>query len=172
MATPSLCLAEVEAELPSLRARADRSGWRVDFNPEALVLDVTIVHARTGELYVLRGRFDSYKSLPPAWDFVDPDTGEEGTQASYPEPIPPPKNPNQVPPVLIGGGARGRVICLPCNRLAFKESSPAAPHGDWKLVTWTAHPPSYTTIEEMVSRIAQDVQLSERRWAPRTPKAK
>lgn len=161
-----LALAEIEADLPALHARAARAGWEISFHPETLSIDVKIVQNASGEVFLLRGIFDQYRSLPPVWDFVDLDTGEAGTRSAYPRQVPPHENPNNVPPVVIDGGPKGQVICLPCNRLAYKGTDPRAPH-DWNLVMWADQDPRHTTIVEMVSRINQDIQLGKGRWAPR-----
>lgn len=161
----SLALAEIEAELPALLARADRAGWQITFHPDTLSVDVKIVQNSSGEVFVLRGTFDGYRLLPPMWDFVDPDTGEVGTRSAYPRPVPAQENPNNAAPVVIASGSKGQVICLPCNRLAYQASDHRAPH-NWELVKWADTGPKYTTIVEMVSRINQDIQLSKGRWAP------
>jgi hypothetical protein len=162
-----LALAELEADIPALLDRAARLGWVVDYDLSKLVVVIHMTHSSSGELYVLRGVFDTFRTLPPAWEFLDPDTGEEGTAAAYPMPVPPPENPNGLSPVVISSGSRGRVICLPCNRRAYREFDDKAPHQDWKLVNWSNQSPAYNSVEEMVSRIAQDVQLSTARWGKR-----
>ena len=164
---PPLALAEVEADLPWLKARAARAGWGWTFDPETLTLNVKFTRDTSNETYLLRGVFDQFRSLPPIWDFVDLDIGEVGTRSAYPKQVGSTDNPNRIAPIFIESGTKGQLICLPCNRLAYRELDPRAPHGDWQLVNWTQLDPKYPTVEEMVSRIAQDIQLSKGRWAPR-----
>src|SRR2546421_3877700 len=78
--------AELALEFPILQERAKRAGWEITLDDTNFILEVRLIHGKTGQLFILRGRLDGYKAIPPAWEFVDPDTGEEGTAAAYPEP--------------------------------------------------------------------------------------
>src|SRR6266851_406501 len=168
MLDPIVTQAVLTVEYPLLQDRARRAGWEVTFNHESLILEVRLTHEKAGQLYILRGYLDGYKAIPPAWEFVDPDTGDEGTAAAYPEP------PNPTP----GGGAsvflktyppRQRVICLPCNRLAYGEHQ--GPHREWTLANWMQVSFNYQTLCEMVNRINVDLQASPGPQGPRKGKA-
>jgi hypothetical protein len=154
--------AELSLEFPVLQERARRAGWEVTLDSEHLILEVRLIHIRTGQLFILRGHLDGYKAIPPAWEFVDPDTGEEGTAAAYPEP------PNPAPggsALFITAGPRQRVICMPCNRLAYGDYN--GPHPNWALTNWMRETPVYLTLCEMVNRINVDLQASPGPWGPR-----
>jgi len=168
MLDPIVSKAELAVEYPLLQERAKRAGWEVTLNDESLLLEVRITHGKTGQLYILHGDLTSYKAMPPAWEFIDPDTGEEGTPAAYPTP------PNPTP----GGGAsvflktnppRERVICLPCNRFAYGDYH--GPHNEWRLSNWMQVAPFYLTLVEMVNRINVDLQASPGPQGPRKGKA-
>lgn len=159
--------AELTVEYPLLQARAKRARWEVALNVESLLLDVRITHEKTGQLYILRGNLNGYKAIPPAWEFVDPDTGDEGSAAAYPEP------PNPTP----GGGAtiflktnppRERLICLPCNRYAYGDYH--GPHREWTLTNWMQVGPYHLTLCEMVNRINVELQASTGPQGPRKGK--
>ena len=168
MLDPIVTQAELTVEYPFLQERAKRAGWEVTLNYESLLLEVRITHEKTGQFYMLRGNLNGYKATPPAWEFVDPDTGEDGTAAAYPEP------PNPTP----GGGAtiflktnppRERVICLPCNRYAYGEHH--GPHREWILTNWMQMAPYYLTLCEMVNLINVELQASLGPQGPRKGKA-
>ncbi len=162
MLDPAVTRAELTIEYPVLQERAKRAGWEVTLDMDQLKLKVQLIHERTGQLYILRGHLDEYKAIPPAWEFVDPETGEEGTAAAYPEP------PSPAP----GGSALfimptplERVICLPCNRLAYGGYK--GPHANWTLANWMQEKPCYLTLCEMVNRINVDLQASKGPWGSR-----
>ncbi|SRR6266487_1271513 len=164
MQDPLVTKAELTVVYPILQDRAKRAGWEVTLNDESLILEVRITHEKTGQLFILRGNLTGYKAIPPAWEFVDPDTGEERTLAAYPVP------PNPTP----GGGAsvflntnppRERVICLPCNRFAYGDHQ--GPHREWMLTNWMQVAPHYLTLSEMVNRINVDLQASPGPQGPR-----
>lgn len=163
MHDPAITRAELAAELPILQARAERAGWAVMWDEENLILEVRFTHDKTGSSFILRGRLDGYKALPPAWEFVDPDTGEEGTAAAYPAPPNPTPGGNSA--IFITGNPRARLICLPCNRLAYKAHQ--GPHDNWTLANWTREMPRYETLCDMMNRVNVDLQASPGPWGPR-----
>lgn len=162
MLDPVITRAELAVELPVLQERAQRAGWEISIDIAKLILEVRLTHEMTGQPFILRGYLDGYKAIPPAWEFIDPDTGEEGTAAAYPEP------PNPAPggsALFIRANPRERLICVPCNRLAYGDHK--GPHSNWALTNWTRETPSYLTLCEMVNRINVDLQASRGSWGPR-----
>jgi hypothetical protein len=162
MLDPVVTRAELSIEYPLLQERAKRAGWEVTLDMDQLKLKVQLIHKRTGQLYILQGDLDEYKAIPPAWEFVDPETSEKGTVAAYPEP------PNPAPggsAVFIIAGPQGCVICLPCNRLAYGDHK--GPHTNWTLANWMQETPRYLTLCEMVNRINIDLQASKGSWGLR-----
>jgi hypothetical protein len=162
MLDPVVTRTELALEFPVLQKRAKRAGWEVTLDDDKLLLEVRLIHEKTRQLYVLRGYLDEYKAIPPAWEFVDPDTGVEGTAAAYPEP------PNPAPggsALFITPTPQERVICLPCNRLAYGGYK--GPHTNWTLANWMQETPRYLTLCEMVNRINVDLQASKCPWGPR-----
>jgi hypothetical protein len=155
---------EIAAELPVLAARARRAGWGVQWDDDSLMLRVRLIHERTGQTFELVGTFESYKAIPPAWEFVDPSSGEVGTPTAYPHP--PTAAPGRGSPLFIPSGRRGRLICLPCNRLAYGDRG--GPHNNWLPTNWMSISPQYLTMCEMVSRINTELQASSGPWAPRS----
>jgi hypothetical protein len=154
----------IAVEYPALLARAERAGWQCDI--EGTTLKIRMMHAAGKYLYDLRGDLAGYNRIPPPWNFVD-DTGAEGTYRAFParaSAIP------GVASVFTEFQAPGRtaapIICLPCNRLCFKEH--VGIHIDWVLACWMAIDPKYTTLVEMVDRIHIDLQAGGGPWAPRT----
>lgn len=162
MLDPVVTRAELALEFPVLQERANRACWKVTLDVDRLILEVRLIHERTRQLYILQGRLDGYKAIPPAWEFVDPDTCEEGTAAAYPEPPSPAPGGNAV---FITAGPQGRVICVPCNRLAYGDHK--GPHTNWTLANWMQETPRYLTLCEMVNRINVDLQASRGPWGPR-----
>ena len=95
-----------------------------------------------------------YRAIPPAWQFLDPETHELPT-AVFPQP--------GSHPMIQGSIFHGnKVICAPWNRLAFQENG--GPHGDWGALTnWTSAAPSYTradTLADMLSQIELHLSVS------------
>lgn len=162
MLDPMVTRAELALEFPVLQERASRAGWQVALDVDKLLLEVRLVQERTGLIYILRGHLDEYKAIPPAWEFIDPDTGEEGTAAAYPEPPSPAPGGSAL---FIIPTAQERVICLPCNRLAYGGYK--GPHANWTLANWMQETPRYLTLCDMVNRINVDLQASRGPWGPR-----
>lgn len=162
MLDPVVTRAELAVEYPVLQGRAKRVGWEVTLDVDQLKLKIQLIHEKTGQPFILQGCLDEYKAIPPAWEFVDPETGEEGTAAAYPEP------PNPAPggsALFIAAGAQGRVICVPCNRLAYEKHK--GPHANWTLANWMQETPRYLTLCDMVNRINIDLQASRGPWGSR-----
>lgn len=95
---------------------------------------------------------DGYPALPPAWRFVDPDTGEP-TAATTPNR----GDRNGQSSIIFGVG----VICAHFSRTAY-TGGPNPPHSDWPLSQWAdvtggvqAH-----TLAEMLAVIDDHLQWS------------
>jgi hypothetical protein len=82
---------------------------------------VTLTQLETGDLFYLRGRFDDYREIPPAWAFTDFGWRADPQHAVFPKPISSP----------YGSSVfhTQPVICAPFNRLAYKVHD--GPHSDW-----------------------------------------
>lgn len=171
MTDPSVQVAQanVAKELPAARAWADRNRLSISWEEEELALCLRLEgpgrNAGTIERYLLVGRFDEYKALPPAWTFVHPDTEE---------PLGPPAFPRSTKGyrrsgLFINSGREGAVICAPFNRLAFKQED--GPHEDWGAPSnWENAARSgqvhATEIGPMLSVIHQVVGRSAGRMEP------
>lgn len=160
--------AVLDVEYPLLLARAERAGWQCTLDGDTGVLCVRMAHSNARDVYVLRGDLTSYNRIPPAWTFAEPDTGLVGTYRAFPARS---SARAGVSPVFTefrtrGDGRLFPIICLPCNRLCFKEETGL--HGEWTYANWMAVQPQYTTLVEMVERIHMDMQASTGPWVPRT----
>jgi hypothetical protein len=153
-------------ELPALEARAARAGWGYAFDRASLILSLTITGARTSDRYHLQGDLNGYKAVPPAWTFLEPDTGIAGTYRAFPARA---SGLSDMASVFTeyrdGAGVAHPVICLPCNRLCFKENKGL--HSEWTVVNWLLMANQYATLVEMVNRIVLDLQASSGPWVPR-----
>lgn len=167
---PGTALAYVTAELPGARAWAARRGYEFVFDESTLCLRLPLVgrsaNGSAGERYLLKGNFDDYRAVPPAWQFVHPDTGADIGPSAYP--APPQPNPRGSG-LFLASGPTGAILCAHFNRLAYTEEQ--GPHGDWGPPTnWLNPPPSaYTRAEsvgDMLARIELEVRESTARMAP------
>lgn len=140
--------ANVEDELVAARALANRRGWTLWWDPEHLRIHLAFFHPRTGRLLELRGTFDMYKTWPPAWVFVAPNSEERVAQA-FP---------------LAGDASifhSNLVICAPWNRLAYAGNG--GPHSDWPLESWLTNAAGSSqarTIADMVSSVDYHLRRS------------
>jgi hypothetical protein len=164
--------ATVEAELEPARGWAARAGLPLDYDESELRMTLRLTGPPAdpdGELepYLLEGVLDSYPAIPPAWRFIDPESGGRVGASAFPEPASPHPRGSAL---IINSGMEGVVICAHFNRLAFSELG--GPHGDWGPLAAWKNPPSsaYThavTIADMLARIALEVADSRGRKAPR-----
>lgn len=111
----------VETERPATLAWAERRGWSIAFDMDALRLSGTVEHPADGAGHLhLSAELSGYQAVPPAWSFVDPSSG-----------VP---SPTRFP---AAGTVAGKssifhpslVICAPFNRLAYAEHG--GPHTNW-----------------------------------------
>ena len=160
--------ASVAEEMAAVLAWARRSGLELDFDESELSLAVELMGAvgvnDVRERYALRGVFNDYRAIPPAWTFVHPDTGSDVGPPAFP------KSAGNQSSIFISGGRLGAVICAPFNRLAFAELG--GPHDNWGAQTnWLNAGAGYTraeTIADMLARIATGVGETTERMAPLT----
>jgi hypothetical protein len=138
-----------------VQAWAARHGWTLEFDLDALTVAGVVTHPAdgVGQLYLL-GDCSGYRAVPPAWTFVDPDSGAT-IQHAFP--------------------ARGRgatifhqklIICAPFNRLAYKECG--GPHADWSGPSNWLHVTrgvKAPTIADMLNVINAHLQYSPGRMA-------
>lgn len=138
---------------------AERHGWTLDIDAECRRLTASIDHPVAGVgLLQLEADLDGYRAVPPAWRFVDPETGHV-TKRAFPKP---------------GSGPHGSgsifhskpVICAPFNRLAYQAHD--GPHSDWSgPANWlnvTGHVVAHT-LGEMLSVINLHLRVSPGRMA-------
>lgn len=135
MSVPAgVTLAHVEAELVGVELWKNTHGWEIVWDPAALALTLATRSKVDGERYVLHVGLDGYRALPPAFEFVHPETGERGTARCYP------------------GGGRGYFhnkpcICAPWNRNAYQARG--GPHGDWSMAAWPSYRPNHSQLGDM-----------------------
>lgn len=113
----------VEDELAGARAWAERHAVPLAWEPEVLEIRATLTQPETDQLFYLRGRFDDYRVLPPAWTFTDQSWSAEPAPTFFPRLA---QSPNGASIFIT---YRGPVICAPFNRLAYAEYQ--GPHSDW-----------------------------------------
>lgn len=110
------------------------------------------------EPYLVTIELDHYRTLPPAWRFVDPRTGDEIGKAAYPQ--------------LSGNSIfhSNGVVCAHWNRLAYGANG--GPHSDWgngDPAAWQTTRPSETValhVPDMLDRLVREVRSSRGRMAP------
>jgi hypothetical protein len=146
-------IAVVEAELPSLRLYGERKGWKVQWDPDRLVILADGTHPADKSAARLHADVTGYKAQPPAWRFIaaDKDTPEV-VRVAKPGPLD------------CGIGTMfhtNGVICAPFNRLAFRDHG--GPHNDWAdLTAWQSIRGWVTArrLGEMLAQIALHLKYS------------
>lgn len=131
----------VDAELADLEANAKQQGWLYARTGDA---EFTLgVPARDGTWLHAKTLIDNYARIPPAWHWLDPQTG------ALDDPVHTPVGGN----FFHGNG----VICAPWNRLAYRCIDARGPHEDWSIEgDWksNSHTSGTTTLSAMAQRIA------------------
>jgi hypothetical protein len=173
MIPPSVTRTVVGFEMAAAKAWADRRGWRLELDGAGLRLTAWTIHPKDGKALQLAADLRGYRALPPAWEFLDPQTGTAATHAS------PKGEPVEVAPgekrssIFIQYGNRPH-ICAPFNRLSYKDAN--GPHGgenDWgDAHNWLdviAYAPQdivrASTLGEMLDTIDLHLRASPGRWA-------
>lgn len=160
LAPPAVTRAVLGHELPPAKAWAERHRWVLLFHDDSFRLDLRFIHPREEHGRVrLLGDLVGYKVVPPAWQFVDFETGEP-SRSAWPAP-------GSLPRVSSSIFHSSGVICAPFNRLAYKDHG--GPHGDWSgAENWLAVRPAIvraTTIGEMLQVIALHLSVSPGRMS-------
>jgi hypothetical protein len=150
----------LEDELPGAQAWAGRHGVPLRWLPESLEVRVTLTQPETNEPFYLRGRFDDYRQLAPAWVFTDAGWAAEPRPQLFPRPGQSPYGAS----VLHSAS----VICAPFNRLAYKEHR--GPHDDWGgpanwLTAGRANEVTARHLGDMLQAIFRDLMYSRGRMA-------
>ncbi len=120
---PAFSRAIVEAEVAGAARWTTRHGVTHTWDPEALLLRANLTKASTADRYLVLGRFDDYRELPPRWTFAALDGTGEGVPRNYPRV----RRPKRAALCMLYQGRP--VICAPFNRLAYQELQ--GPHSDW-----------------------------------------
>ncbi len=150
----------LDEELPGCQRWAQRHGVALVWFPEELEMHVTFKQLDTEELFYIRGQFDDYRELPPAWTFTDASWAAAPQHLLFPKPIQSPYGASifHTQPV----------ICAPFNRLAYKEHD--GPHSDWGgPASWlTAGQPNEAKahhLADMLSVLHQHFRFTRGRMA-------
>jgi len=153
----------VEAELPGAQAWAGRHQLPFLWVPELLQVRVKLTQPETTEPFYLRGSFDDYRAIAPEWGFTDEWWTNIGDHRYHPPQVQTPHGPS----IFIDYENRA-VICVPFNRLAYKEKG--GPHQDWGgpanwLSVKPVNPPRIhaVTVGDMLQAIYRDFVYSRGR---------
>ena len=155
----------VEDELRGALRWTDRHRIPLTWLPERLDVRVTFTQPGTGELFFLRGTFDEYKAIAPAWTFTDQQWEAPAGAFNFPKVLAPPYG----SPMFIVGGS-GPVVCVPFNRLAY--ATHGGPHSiaDWGGPSnWLNAGLTYihaVTIGDMLTAIHRDFRHTSGRMGP------
>lgn len=151
-------------EIPAALAHARGLGLEPIWSGDALNLRLRLEGPSTApsaaavseEEYLIEGRFDQYRVLPPIWKFLDPRTGQDIGPAAYPQPL----GNSVVHPAGL--------ICAHWSRLAYAQHG--GPHGNWGgPESWQTRVEGTEalTISDMLARLIWEVQYNTRgRMAP------
>lgn len=143
----------VEEELEGAQSWLDRHDIPLEWYPEELEIRVLLTQTETGKEFRLKGDVEGYDVVPPAWEFCSP----EWEECSQPEYFPDPESTRFGSSIFLGRC----VICVPFNRLAFKENG--GPH-DWGGASqWQNVAEGYVqaeTIGDMIQVIRRDLHYT------------
>jgi hypothetical protein len=119
----------VEAEMASAVAWAERHGWQLQLDSSALRLTASTTHPSDRAPLVLLADLNGYRGVPPAWEFVEPETNAR-TRHAFPKGAPLPFPSGQKPSIFTEHKGTP-VICAPFNRLAFADGTGI--HANWGM---------------------------------------
>jgi hypothetical protein len=149
----------VEADLEAAEQWARRHQVDLAWFPEKLQLNAKLTQRATTEAFYLRGQFDDFRALPPAWTFTASDFASGVDEYRY---FPKPGEGRFGASIFIDHGGHA-VICTPFNRLAYAQYR--GPHSNWPDASkWMdagdkesvrAH-----TVPDMLQVIFRDFNLS------------
>lgn len=152
----------VEEELEGARAWAERHAVPLEWRPDELELRVQLTQPKTEGLFYLRGIFDNYREIPPAWQFCDEDWKASATPVLYPHP----ETVIEGPPPVGSIFHTKPVICAPFNRLAYGRG---AVHPDWSMADWHSlsqpNQVKASTIGDMLQTLWLHLSVTRRRMA-------
>ncbi|MBI5021131.1 MAG: hypothetical protein HZB59_06830 [Ignavibacteriales bacterium] len=117
---PDLSRAIIQEELSQIKDIARTLRWGIVPDYNSLKVIVTMF-SHTGDLFIVSLLCDDYKEKPPFIEFIDPETGEPGTNYAYPKSID------------SFFHSSGPCICAPFSRKAYKSVVQSGPHEDWPL---------------------------------------
>lgn len=150
---PSFTRATVAAEHDAIAAWAERFGWTVTVDLDALVLRAATTHPKLDRALQVLAALAEYPALPPAWRFVTSSTDDSPTSA-WP-------SPGTMPCVSGSIFHTNPCICAPWNRLAYKVYN--GPHEDWTMTAWRDITNGLTkadTLPDMLDQIHQHLAAS------------
>lgn len=113
--------------MASAAAWAERHGWQLALDSSALRLTASMTHPKDGAPLALVADLNGYRGVPPAWEFVEPETGAR-TRHAFPKGAPVPFPTGQKTSIFTEHQATP-VICAPFNRLAFADVNGI--HANW-----------------------------------------
>jgi len=122
---PEVSRVKVEKELERAASSAQRRGWQLQWDPNALFLRASIT-APDNEVYIFEFHFDDYPEIPPLIDAIHPETGERNTAQCFP----------------TGGSGyfhSSNRICAYWSRNAYTAGGPHA--GNWVMGDWASKDP-------------------------------
>jgi hypothetical protein len=139
MSVPSnISLLTVKAEIAACSDDAEVYGWVIsEINKVTQRFSVTM-KAKDSEVYKISFQFDNYPQLPFLIDFIDPDSGVNGTKHAYPKSGDSFFHPNGV-------------ICHPCSRKPYSGYSGL--HCDWNITGWKLIADTLTTLHAILHAI-------------------
>lgn len=124
----STSLRRVKKELQKCLDYAKKCGWLIsEIDESSQTFTVRMKSQIDQEEYILEVRYDDYPELPLLLEFIDPETGEPGTEHAYPK-------------CSDTFFHTMPCICNPFSRKSYKAFLPNAPHQDWSLVGWQTNP--------------------------------
>ena len=115
----------LQHEMAGASKWAERHSVPLQWRPERLEVRAILKQPETDELFYLRGVFDDYRRLPPAWTFTSDEESTEAAMHFAPRVDKPPFGSS----LFIKKNNRP-VICAPFNRLAYAEHN--GPHANWR----------------------------------------
>jgi hypothetical protein len=152
-------LVNLECEIDGASSWVARHGCALEFDTSTLTITFDLDHPADKTRLRLVANCDDYKAVPPAWKFVDLETGAS-TKTAWP-------SPGTLPDGISSILHTSPVICAPFNRLAYAEHG--GPHADWSASTnWlnlTGPHIRASTIGEMLAAIHLHVSRSPGRMS-------
>lgn len=143
--------AALDGEIEAAHEWAKRERIQLDCDIPLRLLRAVFVRDDPADCFYLRGRFDSYKALPPIWEWCDENWSDAGSRAHSPEPAG-----TSYGSSIFLNHRTSAIICAPFNRLAYSDHG--GPHGDWNLADWMkVRGVVYAvTVADMLQTIARD----------------